>query len=1044
MGDGADDNREIEAREEIAVTGVLSLHREGALLRESFRSLLTSLRGLDGGGDTARGTPLTWELIAVLDRADEATERVLREEIAANCTVERCRILKVEVGDLGLSRNEAVKAARGRFIGFLDGDDLCSRDWFARAYELCSAASAESGSNLILHPEYNLYFGREAAIFAHPRQRDYDLRALFFHNLWSALSFGPREAYRAVPYLSNEISHGLGYEDWNWNCRTIEAGWVHEYVPRTAHFIRLKELSAALSEHSKKNACVIKPTTVWKRMRAAEDGGATRGPLAPLSERLERRFAASSAERLPLFGDDRPRIAASSLPEWLRQEAAECSGAEPLLAAEELHNFSPLTVNPFAPLLSPALLGMLEQGISSIHFVRSNLALAAPPGSLLIADEQASVGEHGECLSLSALAPELGSKLPLFIGMLAVQSGCREIHLWDSELGGQILATIQRALLRFQVRLVWHQLVPGTTPPDALMAGTKASRGWELLPHCSLVSYHNALPLAEDKLSVLYLVDIPREHRPWAQQCVWYRVIGPGKALESRGHRVMYLLLEDLPRWQSVIEQRGCDIVILHRGGASECFDRLRELTRQQRIPLCYDVDDNIVCGASLSGAGHLSYLSQARLAEIHRWADSNGESLRLCDAALLATNELESVASRLQPRTRTSNNYIPDFYLLDCPLFASRPRSAAAGSEAPIFVYYGPGSQEHLKFLETISNAIRSVMDAVPRVQLVLGGGLKLPAALEAVSDRVTIVPRVAPQFYLNCLRQMDLVLAPLDLDEFTLCKSWIKVLEAGYAGARWLGAPLPSYRRYRDIWDGGETVEDGDWERALRAAVDELAAGGERSSVAAGGQLASAHGEEYEAFLRAIIEESAADGAAGLSETILPHAAPVNVPHPMLQVYWSGVDEHLCEERSVRRQILRDRLESVELDLKVPPSIKLRVDPIDQRGVVAISELVIRCGVTGEIFFRADERGGWDRALPAGTCEILSRGRRLVLDCTGTDPQLNLPVIPVSSGELKIQILLRVDPPSAELRHSHAPALGQLRSSLRKVMSRVCFFLP
>ena len=628
---------------EISITGVLSLHREGELLRPSFRSLLTALRRFNSveAQRVIGGPALKWELVAVLDRADEETELVLREEIATHCAIERCRILKVEVGDLGLSRNEAVRGASGTFIGFLDGDDLCSRDWLVRAYSLCS-----SYPQRIAHPEYNLYFGREAAIFAHPRQKQYDLRALFFHNLWSALSFGPRAVYESVPYLANEISQGVGYEDWNWNCRTIDAGWTHEYVPQTCHFIRLKELSAALSAHSRNNACIIKPAGVWKSLT---ESGAVRDATEGAEDELSVLYRESAAERAPLFDLDPSIIDVSSLPVWLRDEAIECSEKGlPLLEKSQLFNFSPLTKNPFTDLLSGTLFEKVQRGIDAIHFVRSDLALCDIERALVIADERATVGGLAESLSLAELSPRLGEKLPLFVGMLALQSGCREVHLWDSELAGEIVSTVQRALVRYDIKLVWHQLVPGATPPDALMVGGKARSGWTLLPHCPLVSYQNApgLPLVQDKLSVLYLVDIPREHRPWQQQCVWYRVIGPGKALEADGHRVMYLLMDDEPRWEALLQQRACDIVILHRGQSSAHFDRLRELTRQQSIPLCYDVDDNIICGAALSGASHLSNLSEARLREIDRWADSNGECMRACDAALLATAELEAVAS--------------------------------------------------------------------------------------------------------------------------------------------------------------------------------------------------------------------------------------------------------------------------------------------------------------------------------------------------------------------------------------------------------------
>lgn len=234
------------------ISVVLNVHREGALVLPSLASIAAAVAVAE-----ARGFDV--EVLAVADRPDAAT----RDALAGwkGCPL---RVLEVDNGDLGRSRNDGVAAACGTWIGFLDGDDLWSSDWLAAAAE----ADLAGGAPTVWHPEVNLYFGARPALMRHPDwdEPGFDLAGLVEKNFWTALSFARRAVYLATPYRANELANGLGYEDWSWNMATIAAGCRHKIVPGTSHAVRQKANS--LGGETKRVAALPHPSDFADLLRA--------------------------------------------------------------------------------------------------------------------------------------------------------------------------------------------------------------------------------------------------------------------------------------------------------------------------------------------------------------------------------------------------------------------------------------------------------------------------------------------------------------------------------------------------------------------------------------------------------------------------------------------------------------------------------------------------------------------------------------------------------------------------------------------------------
>lgn len=215
---------------------IITAHDEGLLLHKTILSLLEAIKLLPDS------TQL--EFLIHLDNGDSATKDYL----------DRCRnililpknvslhICEGSFSDLGLSRNHAIKQASGKYIFFIDADDLISRNFFEKVTEM-----AQENPNALYHVESILSFGEyyELTVNHSAASRDQAAYELCSRNMWPSSVFGKKEIFLKHPY--QKTAHGYGHEDYIFNVETVAAGVLHYVVPGTILFYRRKSHSLSLT-----------------------------------------------------------------------------------------------------------------------------------------------------------------------------------------------------------------------------------------------------------------------------------------------------------------------------------------------------------------------------------------------------------------------------------------------------------------------------------------------------------------------------------------------------------------------------------------------------------------------------------------------------------------------------------------------------------------------------------------------------------------------------------------------------------------------------
>ena len=108
-----------------------------------------TVRSADLAVATARERSYSVETILALDNPTPATSDYFHQP-----RFDHWQRWELDERDLGRVRNAIVPQTKGRYIAFLDADDLYSENWLAEGIAALDAA-AERGERAIAHPELN-------------------------------------------------------------------------------------------------------------------------------------------------------------------------------------------------------------------------------------------------------------------------------------------------------------------------------------------------------------------------------------------------------------------------------------------------------------------------------------------------------------------------------------------------------------------------------------------------------------------------------------------------------------------------------------------------------------------------------------------------------------------------------------------------------------------------------------------------------------------------------------------------------------------------
>jgi hypothetical protein len=211
----------------------------------------------------ARDAGYTVQTIIALDRAtDDTTEYFHQDDF------DHWERWELNEGDLGRVRNALVPRTDGRYIAYLDADDLFGENWLVKGLDHLEAAR-ERGERAIAHPEVILTFDGAVGLHQNVDQRSplFTPYFLYVRNAYDSLCMSPREAHLNVPYMHRDIARGLSWQDWQFAIETMSRGWERVVVPDTIIFKRRRDFSLMVESAGRRSLVRSLPEMAIDRVR---------------------------------------------------------------------------------------------------------------------------------------------------------------------------------------------------------------------------------------------------------------------------------------------------------------------------------------------------------------------------------------------------------------------------------------------------------------------------------------------------------------------------------------------------------------------------------------------------------------------------------------------------------------------------------------------------------------------------------------------------------------------------------------------------------
>lgn len=227
------------------VSVIIPCFRQGHLLGQAIDSAL---------GQTHPAV----EVIVVNDGSDDDTDTVVRGYGS------RVRYLERANGGVSAARNAGAAAAAGKFLLFLDADDLLHRDAVAR---LVAATADEPRVALMGHREFTVE--PQAPVVEHLPPPDGPLLPLLFRTNFAVHAFlCPQAAFHSVGGFDERLK---GSEDWELWVRLALSGVSAVTLPWAGAYYRRSPDTASGNRLRMAEGKVALMSRVWQAAREREE-----------------------------------------------------------------------------------------------------------------------------------------------------------------------------------------------------------------------------------------------------------------------------------------------------------------------------------------------------------------------------------------------------------------------------------------------------------------------------------------------------------------------------------------------------------------------------------------------------------------------------------------------------------------------------------------------------------------------------------------------------------------------------------------------------
>lgn len=189
-------------------------------------------------------------------------------------------------------------------------------------------------------------------------------------------------------------------------------------------------------------------------------------------------------------------------------------------------------------------------------------------------------------------------------------------------------------------------------------------------------------------------------------------------------------------------------------------------------------------------------------------------KNLHACSMIVTASDELTVRSTKFNSSIRTIKNG-----------WSSANPYWGVNNRDPAFLTIGfAGTPTHFEDFKLCRDALENIAFLHPEVRVAVFGDRMIYQSI-SVQNKL-FYPMVDYELYPWILSHMDMMVVPLEDNEFNRAKSDIKILDASIMGIPFVCSKVLPYVGWMERgYGGGELVKDGNWEQAILDTIDKLA---------------------------------------------------------------------------------------------------------------------------------------------------------------------------------------------------------------------------
>jgi glycosyltransferase involved in cell wall biosynthesis len=337
-----------------------------------------------------------------------------------------------------------------------------------------------------------------------------------------------------------------------------------------------------------------------------------------------------------------------------------------------------------------------------------------------------------------------------------------------------------------------------------------------------------------------------------------YRAHNQAEELRTHGFKVS-VTMQDNPFLASL--DKKFKVFVFHRTLHTPAVAKLIEKIKKQQKEIVFDTDDLVFDTKYIHQTDHYKNMS---FFEKKQYEKGIGEEILKDPYVKVCTTSTEFIASKLREYGKkvfvTTNKLSNEWLSISDHLLQGRGQEKKQSDK--VRIGYFSGTIGHNKDFATISDALVEILEKYPQVEIFLAGPLELEEKFTKFAERIVRCAYVPRKKHFENVFHCDIVLAPLEKDEFSVGKSELKFSEAGL-----LEVPVVAVRNQTfsgAITDGENGfLADGkqEWIEKLSKLIDDENLRKEMGKKAREKALRdyttrNSHGEEYYEYLRKSIK--------------------------------------------------------------------------------------------------------------------------------------------------------------------------------------------